>query len=58
MCLVLKENTFGWGEKHFFGKAQGTTSGKLASYIQMNVCKILARSVKPRHERTDDELNL
>ena len=43
------------GRKTPFWKLQGTTIGKLASYIQMNVCKILTRSVKPIHERIKDE---
>ena len=43
------------GRKTLFWKVQGTTSGKLASYSQMDVCKTLARSVKPRHERFGDE---
>ena len=41
--------------KTLFWKVQCITIGKLASYFQMNVCQILARSVMPRHEHIGDK---
>ena len=47
---IAPDHSLVWGKKHLF-KVQATTSEKHMAYFQMNVCKTLARSVKPRHER-------
>ena len=39
------------GQKHFFWKVHFTTGEKHASCFQKTVRKILAQSVKPKHER-------